>query len=62
MGLGLGCFFFFTLKLDLENADYKIAGENNGMTSDKTRPLFLSLKTLLFVNKPESIADKTCTI
>lgn len=32
------------------------------MTSDKTRPLSLSLKTLQFVNKTESIADKACTI
>lgn len=40
----------------------KIASKNNGMTSNKTRPLSLSLKTLQFANKTASIADKACTI
>lgn len=32
------------------------------MTSDKARLLFLSLETLQFVNKTQSIADKAGTI
>lgn len=32
------------------------------MTTDKTRPLSLSLKTLQFANKTESTADKACTM
>lgn len=40
----------------------EIPSKNSGMTNDKTRPLPLSFKTLQFMNKTESIADKACTI